>query len=112
MIDWVYYNVAHASNEGEQERELRLWFKPADFSDRAYREPLDYIVCKKHYYLTEDGIIIDHYMPGSLCIAAPSDILWKSDMKILEDHLQNGRNAKSDLRIAVAKYKLNLDNKL
>ena len=106
----VFYNIAHASEEGEQERELRLWFKPGEFSHKCYREQLDYVFCEKHYYLTKDGLVRSKHELGSLCIAAPSDMVWRLDILILEDHLQNGKNAKSDLRIAVEKYRVNLDH--
>ena len=108
ITDYLFYNVAHASAEGDEDRELRLWFTPADFSDDYYRESLGFAIAQRHYYLTPDNLVTDRYTPRAMCIAAPSDMVWTSDLEILDAHLEHGPRATTLLSSAVAKYRLNM----
>lgn len=106
ILAYSFCNIAHASTEGCQERELKLWFKPSDFSHEAYRRPLGYTISKRHYYLTQDRQISQSYSPGSLCLVAPGDMAWQSDLDIIEAHIDKQDPSNSDLPTATSKYEL------
>ena len=107
ITTYVCHNVAHASDEGEQNRELRLWFTPQDFCHQSYREPLGITLSERKYFLTEGGQIANGWSPASLYIAMPGDMVWSADLEVLEDHRKRGIRARTNLSAVVAKYKLN-----
>jgi nucleoside-diphosphate kinase len=97
-------NLIHASATHEQaEREIKLWFKPCDIPPLMRAYPTD--VCEEHYYLTNGGLC-DTYEPDSVCLFAPGDVVWQSDLEILRLWCQNA-SAASNLDTVTAKYLIN-----
>jgi len=97
-------NLIHASATHEDaEREIKLWFKPCDIPPLMRSYPTD--VCEEHYYLRDDDLC-DTYEPGSYCLFAPGDVVWRSDLEILRMHSQNVSAAPA-LNVVTAKYLIN-----
>jgi len=97
-------NLVHASaSPAEAEREIKLWFQPTDIMPymRAYATE----VCDVHYYF-KAGRLLTEYEPGSKCLAAPGDTVWKSDLDALRAMLA-GAPASCTLDAVVAKYLIN-----
>ena len=97
-------NLIHGSaNVADAEREVKLWFKPNDIPPlmRAYPTAMS----DAHYYLC-DGNLYSAYRPGSLCLLAPGDIAWQSDLEALRQ-LYAGEPAHCTLGTVVAKYLIN-----
>ncbi len=97
-------NLIHASaTDDEAEREIKLWFRPADIppSMRAFPTEVD----EEHYYF-KDGKLCMTYEPGSVCLLAPGEIGWKSDMEILRS-VSRGEGVRGSLDAVVAKYLIN-----
>jgi len=97
-------NLIHASaSESEAEREIKLWFKPGDIppSMRAY--PTE--VCEEHYYF-KDGKLHKTHEPNSICLLAPGDTVWKSDLEALHLLFQ-GLPAPCSIEAVAAKYLIN-----
>jgi nucleoside-diphosphate kinase len=98
-------NLIHASaNLEDAEREIKLWFKPSDIPPamRIY----DTEVCKEHFYFM-DNKLFDKYVPGSVCLTAPGDVIWKSDLDSLRNHVK-GINKGIAIGAVAAKYLINL----
>ena len=98
-------NLIHASAaDNEAEREIKLWFKPTDFSPfmRSYPTVINE---EDHYYLKNGKLYIAHE-PGSVCLIAPGDIVWKSDFDALRS-LSRSLPAASSLESVAAKYLMN-----
>jgi hypothetical protein len=68
---------------------------------RAYPTQL----CHAHYYY-KNGQIFNTYEPESVFVLAPGDVVWKSDLEILESHAGDGP-AEGSLNSVVAKYCIN-----
>ncbi|MHC4640723.1 MAG: nucleoside-diphosphate kinase [Planctomycetota bacterium] len=97
-------NLIHASaTHDDAEREIKLWFKPSDIPPLMRSYPTD--VCEEHYYL-RDGNLCDTYEPGSSCLFAPGDVVWRSDLEMLHLHSQNASTAPR-LDAVTAKYLIN-----
>jgi len=97
-------NLIHASaNESDAEREIKLWFKPNDIPPfmRAYPTELN----DAPYYF-KDGQLYTTFEPGSVCLLAPSDVAWKSDLEALR-LLNRGLPAPCSLGAVAAKYLIN-----
>jgi nucleoside-diphosphate kinase len=97
-------NLIHASaTPPEAEREIKLWFKPNDIPPlmRAYPD----VECDALYYF-KDSTLYDAYVPGSVCLVAPGDIVWSSDLEALHALCQ-GRPAQCTLETVAAKYLIN-----
>jgi nucleoside-diphosphate kinase len=97
-------NLIHASATlAEAELEIKLWFKPCDIPPlmRAYST----VVCEEHYYL-RDGNLCDYYEQGSICLLAPGDVVWKSDLEILHSWSQK-MSVALNLDSVTAKYLIN-----
>ncbi len=100
-------NVIHASaTHADAEREIKLWFEPCDIPPlmRAYSTD----VCEKHYYLRH-GELCSAYEPGSVCLFAPGDVVWRSDLELLRLRIQDAPAAPS-LDAVAAKYLINRDS--
>jgi nucleoside-diphosphate kinase len=98
-------NLIHASaTHAEAEREIKLWFKPCDIPPLMRAYPTD--VCEEHYYLRNGGLC-DTYEPGSVCLFAPGDVVWRSDLEMLRLRSQNALAAAADLNGVTAKYLIN-----
>ncbi len=97
-------NVIHASaTPSDAEREIKLWFEPCDIPPLMRVYPTD--VCEEHYYVTSGGLS-STYEPGSVCLFAPGDIVWRSDLELLRLQSQNS-TATPNLDIVTAKYLIN-----
>lgn len=98
-------NLIHASANGsDAEREIKLWFTPSDIppSMRAYTAE----ICDSHYYVKGNKLSVVHE-PGSRCIVAPGDVVWKSDLDSL-NLLYQGSKSPSSLEAVAAKYQINI----
>lgn len=97
-------NLVHASATNEEaEREIKLWLKPTDIPPlmRAY-------ACQEsdeHYYYKDNKVFTSH-KSGSICIFAPGDIVWESDLKTMRD-IHKGLPSSGSLQGVVAKYLIN-----
>jgi nucleoside-diphosphate kinase len=97
-------NLIHASaTDIEAEREVKLWFKPNDIPPSMHAYPTE--VNEDRYYF-KDGKLYLGYESGSVCLLAPSDIAWKSDLEALR-LLAQGRPAPCSLAAVAAKYLIN-----
>jgi len=97
-------NLIHASaTDEEAEREIKLWFRPADIppSMRAFAAEVN----EDHYYFRDDKLFMT-YEPGSVCLFAPGEIGWKSDMEILRS-VSRGQGVQGSLNRVAAKYLIN-----
>jgi len=100
-------NVIHASaTHADAEREIKLWFEPCDIPPLMRAYPTD--VCEKHYYLS-DGELCNAYEHGSVCLFAPGDVVWRSDLELLRLRSQNAPAA-PNLDAVTAKYLINRDS--
>jgi nucleoside-diphosphate kinase len=97
-------NLIHASaNSGDAEREVKLWFKPNDIPPGMHA----YAVAEseEHYYFKDNKLLIEHEAE-TVCILAPGDIAWKSDLEALKQ-LAQGKKASCSLESVIAKYMIN-----
>ena len=97
-------NLIHASaSRDEAEREIKLWFRPNDIPPpmRIYATRL----CRQHYYF-QDGRLHTAHVPESVCLAAPGDVMWQSDLEALEAQAE-GKAAACSLGTVAAKYLIN-----
>lgn len=97
-------NLIHASaNTADAEREIKLWFKPCDIppSMRAYET----VTAEEHFYY-KDGKLFNEYKPGTVCLVAPSDVVWKTDMEALQAHAK-GIVHGTPVNAVAAKYLIN-----
>ena len=97
-------NLIHASaSDIEAEREIKLWFKPNDIPPlmQAYETE----ECTDHYYY-KGGKLFTSHEPGTICLFAPGDIAWKSDIEATR-LIHKGQKAKCSLEAIVAKYMVN-----
>jgi nucleoside-diphosphate kinase len=98
-------NLIHASaTSSEGEREIKLWFKPNDIPPLMHSYPIE--ASKDHYY-AKDNKLYAAYEPDSICLIAPGDIAWKSDLDTLR-LLSQGLPAPCSLETVVAKYLINV----
>jgi nucleoside-diphosphate kinase len=103
-IDIRMDNLIHASaNHSDAEREIKLWFIPHDIPPLMRAYPTE--ICQTHYYLN-DGKLCNSYEPDSIFLLAPGDVVWKSDLDILEAYAQNKPCSEHINRVA-AKYLIN-----
>ena len=99
-------NLIHASaNQTDAEREIKLWFKPSDIPPLMRIFPT--IVNKQHFYYKNKELYTT-YEPGSICIVAPSDIVWASDIEALNHHYLKNYSPVS-IESIVAKYRINME---
>lgn len=97
-------NLIHASaNNSDAEREIKLWFTPADIPPfmRSYQTEVN----NDHYYFREGRLFITHEK-DSICLLAPGDVVWKSDLDSLR-LIQKGQPAPCSLGTVAAKYLIN-----
>jgi nucleoside-diphosphate kinase len=96
-------NLIHASaNVEEAEREIKLWFLPHDIPPLMRAYPTE--TCPTHYYYKQ-GRLYENYELGSALIVAPGDLVWKTDLGILQNCMSGA--AKDRLNTVVAKYLIN-----
>jgi nucleoside-diphosphate kinase len=97
-------NLIHASAvASDAEREIKLWFKPTDIPPSMRVYPAE--ECSGHYYFKENKLLMT-YEPGSLCLFAPGDVVWKSDLEAFQA-LYEGKSASCSLQAVAAKYLIN-----
>lgn len=102
-------NLIHASaNPADAEREVKLWFQPTDIPPFMHGYPT--LVSQEHYYYRE-GKLFTTFEPGSLCLIAPGNVVWQSDMDVLRSIVQ-GKPAATPLESVVAKYLINLTQEI
>lgn len=97
-------NLIHASaNTNDAEREIKLWFKPNDIPPMMRLYPTE--ITEEHYYFKENKLYTTHE-PESVCLVAPGDVVWKSDIETLR-LLYRGLPATTTLEAVAAKYLIN-----
>ncbi|MBN1440690.1 MAG: nucleoside-diphosphate kinase [Anaerolineales bacterium] len=98
-------NLIHASaNAADAEREIKLWFQPADMPPSMHAYPV--VTSQSHYYY-HGGKLATAYQPGAFCFITPGSLVWSSDMEILKAVLQ-GNPAPAPLEAVAAKYLINV----
>jgi nucleoside-diphosphate kinase len=99
-------NLIHASaNALDAEREVKLWFKPVDIPPLMRAYPTE--ICQELYYF-KGNKIYSNYEAGSVCLLAPGDVVWRSDLEALRALIRNSPAACSVQTVA-AKYLINED---
>ena len=97
-------NLIHASDSPESaEREIKLWFKPNDIPPLMQAYPTEQ---SSEFYYFKQNKLYKRHEPDSVCILAPADVAWKSDLETLHN-LGNGIPASCSLKSVVAKYLIN-----
>ena len=97
-------NLIHASDTpASAEREIKLWFKPNDIPPLMQAYPTEQ--SSDFYYFKENKLYREH-VPDCVCILAPADVAWKSDLETLRN-LINGIPTTRSLQSVVAKYLIN-----
>lgn len=97
-------NLIHASaTDPEAEREIKLWFKPNDIPPSMHAYATE---TSDHHYYVKDAKLSQTYEPGSVCLLAPGDLAWKSDLDCLHA-LVNHEPPCCTLETAAAKYFIN-----
>lgn len=100
-------NLIHASAVPEDaEREIKLWFMPADIPPPMHPYATE---MSDAFYCYKKGKLYRNHEPDSLCLLAPGDIAWKSDIETLRQ-ISKGNPAASSLESVAAKYLIN-DNR-
>jgi nucleoside-diphosphate kinase len=98
-------NLIHASaNPGDAEREIKLWFKPNDIPPLTRIYPTE--VSQEHYYFN-DGRLYTQHEPGSVCLIAPGDVIWRSDLETLRLLYQGAPAPGCSVGAVAAKYLIN-----
>jgi nucleoside-diphosphate kinase len=99
-------NLIHASaNPTDAEREIKLWFRPTDIPPRMRVYPTE--ICSDHFYF-QDGRLSTSYQSGSVCLIAPGDAVWRSDLDAIR-LLAAGKPSPVSLESVAAKYLVNLN---
>ena len=97
-------NLIHASaTESDAEREIKIWFKPGDIPPFMRAYPTE--TSEEHYYF-KDGKLYRTHEPDSVCLLAPGDVVWKSDLEALRLQYE-GLPALCSLAAVAAKYLMN-----
>jgi nucleoside-diphosphate kinase len=97
-------NLIHASASIEEaEREIKLWFKPDDIPPGVRAFPT--VETDDHFYF-KGSKVLKEYEVGSLCVLAPGDVVWESDLNVLQA-VHRGAPPPVSLQSVVAKYLLN-----
>lgn len=104
VIDHRMDNLIHASaNPEDAEREIKLWFLPHDIPPLMRAHPTE--ICQRHYYYNNNKLF-ENYEPGSIFLLAPGDVVWKTDLEILQNCEKN-KSANGSLNSVIAKYLIN-----
>jgi nucleoside-diphosphate kinase len=97
-------NLIHASaTDPEAEREIKLWFRPTDFPPLMQAYPVE--ESNDHYYIKGKNLSTN-YTEGSICVLAPGDVAWASDIKSLTQ-IHRGETPSCPLECVIAKYLIN-----
>jgi nucleoside-diphosphate kinase len=97
-------NLIHASaNPDDAEREVKLWFTPGDLPPLMHAFPTE---TSDVYYSYKNNKLYTVQESGSVCLLAPGDVAWKSDIETLR-RISSGAPAASSLNSIAAKYLIN-----
>ena len=100
-------NLIHASaTDAEAEREIKLWFNPGDFPPLMRSFPVEVNEGDHYYFTSADGSLSDRHSRGAVCLVAPGDVMWKSDLDILRS-VRQGQTPPSAVKAVAAKYLIN-----
>jgi nucleoside-diphosphate kinase len=109
VIDERMDNLIHASaNKEDAEREVKLWFQPLDIPPQMRTYATE--VIDTSYYYKANRIFTD-YKPGSICLIAAGQVVWKTDAEILRTVSSDGELT-ADLKAVIAKYLINEDREV
>jgi nucleoside-diphosphate kinase len=99
-------NLIHASAVAQDaEREIKLWFTPADIPPFMRIYPTE--ISEEYYFFKDNGLHRNHES-GSVCLLAPGDIAWKSDLDALHA-IHKGSPSAVTLGSVAAKYLINTE---
>lgn len=99
-------NLIHASAVPEEaEREIKLWFKPVEIP--PYMRVYATSRCTDLVFYI-DGRITSEYEEGSVCLFAPGDVAWSTDLDVISA-AREGRPLPYSLEAVAAKYVANVD---
>jgi len=97
-------NLIHASATlADAEREIKLWFTPLDIPPSIRLYPTE---VSRDYYFFKDGKLYPSHEQDSICLLAPGDIAWRSDLEALR-LLHQGLSSPCPLETVAAKYLIN-----
>jgi nucleoside-diphosphate kinase len=97
-------NLIHASaNAQDAEREIKLWFRPADIPPLMRAYPTE--ISDAHYYF-KSGKIYGSHEQDTVCLIAPGDTVWKSDIEALRQ-IFRGEPSTCPVESIAAKYLIN-----
>jgi nucleoside-diphosphate kinase len=92
-------NLIHASaNKDDAEKEIKLWFRPNDMPPMMHTWETE---ASDNFYYYKEGKLLSNYETGSVCLFAPGDVAWKSDLEVLQ------RKRAGTLESVAAKYLIN-----
>lgn len=97
-------NLIHASaTDPEAEREIKLWFKPNDLPPlmRPYKTAMS-----DSFYYYKAGKLLSSHESGAVCLLAPGDTVWKSDLEVLQA-VSKGTAPAYSVEAVAAKYMIN-----
>jgi nucleoside-diphosphate kinase len=100
-------NLIHTSATHEEaEREIKLWFRPSDIPPlmRVFATQQS----EEHFYY-RDNRLFTTYKSGSVCLLAPGDVAWESDLNALR-LIHQSLPAPCSLQTVIAKYLVNNAN--
>jgi nucleoside-diphosphate kinase len=98
-------NLIHASASKEDaEKEIKLWFRPNDIP--PFMRAFAAVASEEHYYF-KDNRLFTKNEPDSICLLAPGDIAWKTDIEALRS-LKNEVAPLCSLESVAAKYLINM----
>jgi len=97
-------NLIHASaTPPEAEREIKLWFRPVDLPPLMRIYPA--VLCQEHFYFKGTELFTSH-QPGSTLLMAPGEIVWESDLEVVQA-ISKGQPPAYTLQAVAAKYLIN-----
>ena len=103
-IDDRMDNLIHASaNHEDAEREIKLWFKPNDIPPLMRPYPT---AASEAFYYYQDGKLLDAHKAGAVCLLAPGEPVWSSDLDALHA-IRSGGEPSCSLNAVAAKYMIN-----
>lgn len=98
-------NLIHASaSVAEAEREIKLWFKPNDVPPLMQAYPT---ATSNSLYYFQDGKLFETFETGAVCLLAPGDIAWASDLEALRLLAAGQPSTCCTLGAVAAKYLIN-----
>ena len=101
-------NAVHASeSQAEAEREIKLWFEPADFPEQ--HRFFEYVESEEEFYCIKDSggdktRVIGTREKGSKGIIGPGSLVWETDYKNLLLYRDGKGSPTIPLNSIIAKY--------